>query len=189
IGATRISIPPTLLVTAIGQLEDSGRAVTMDVKKPEDQVYIVGATHNDLGATHYFAQMKYKGGSSPRLRDPKTTIEIYRWLHRAMRNSLVASCHDVSDGGLGVTLAETSFAGGLGLIVDLREIPGENADQDDTLLFSETPGRFIVTVAQEAAQSFEILMGGAVKRIGNVTADQRLVITGLGGKTIIDEDV
>jgi phosphoribosylformylglycinamidine synthase len=189
IGSTRISIPPTILVSAIGQLEDASRAVTMDAKRPEDVVYIVGRTHEDLGASHYFSSRGVRGGTVPRLRDPASTIESYRWLHRAMKSGLVASCHDLSDGGLGVALAETAFAGGLGMTIDLRNIPASRVSRDDYLLFSETPGRFVVTVPQSAAASFEILMGGAAARIGSVIADRRMVITGLGGDLVIDADV
>ncbi|MDD5308924.1 MAG: AIR synthase-related protein, partial [Deltaproteobacteria bacterium] len=186
IGKTRISIPPTLLVTAVGQLVDADLAVTMDVKRAGDVVFVIGTTRVELGATQYFDQLGLKGGAVPRLGDPAARIRTYRWLHRAMTAGLVASCHDVSDGGLGVALAETAFAGGLGLDVDLREAPCEGVDRDDFLLYSETPGRFVVTVATASARAFETLMDGAARRVGSVTADERLVITGMKGDVIVD---
>jgi phosphoribosylformylglycinamidine synthase II len=189
IGATRISIPPTLLVTAVGQLDDARSAVTMDAKRPGDVVYVVGETHADLGATQYLDHLRLAGGAVPKLRDPAATIETYRWLHRAMRGGLVASCHDVSDGGLGVAFAETAFSGGLGMTVDLREVPLRGVERDDVLLFSETPGRFVVTVLPQAARAFEIVMGGAAHRVGFVSEDPRLIVAGLAGDTVIDADV
>jgi phosphoribosylformylglycinamidine synthase II len=189
IGKTRISIPPTLLVTAVGQLKDADKAVTMDAKNPGDLVYVVGMTFGDVGASQYLAEIGGQSNQAPRVRDPKASIEIYRWLHRAITGDLVASCHDASDGGLGVALAETAFAGGLGLVVDLKEVARESVDRDDFLLFSETPGRFVVTVPRSGAKAFELLMAGSARRIGNVTADERLVVTGLGGAVIIDADI
>ncbi|MDJ0762983.1 MAG: AIR synthase-related protein [Myxococcota bacterium] len=189
IGDTRISIPPTLLVSAIGQVEDVNNAVTMDAKKPEDLVYVVGMTHGDLGSSAYLKAGSINGGTVPKLRDPLATIESYRWLHRAMESRLVASCHDISEGGLGISLAETAFAGGLGMVVDLGQVPAAGVDRDDVLLFSESPGRFVVTVSPGAAQAFEILMADAAKKIGFVTADKRLVITGSSGKVVADMDI
>jgi phosphoribosylformylglycinamidine synthase len=189
IGRTRISIPPTLLVTAVGQIEDARLAVTMDAKRAGDLVYVVGETCADLGASHYLAHLGLTGGSVPKLRDPRARIRTYRWLHRAMRAELVASCHDVSDGGLAVALAETAFAGGLGLTVDLSGVPRRGVERDDVLLFSETPGRFVVTAPAASGPAFEALLGDAAARVGVVTGDSRLVVTGLRGAVVIDEDI
>jgi phosphoribosylformylglycinamidine synthase II len=186
IGKTKISIPPTLLVTAIGRLEDVEIAVTMDAKTPGDAVYVVGETFEDLGATQYAALRQADSGTVPKLRDPAGTIDTYRWLHRAMRSRLVASCHDISDGGLAVGLAEVGFSGNLGIDVDLRNVRQSGIPRDDVLLFSETPGRFVVTVPRTGARTFETLMGAAAARIGTVTADRQLVITGLDGEVAID---
>jgi phosphoribosylformylglycinamidine synthase subunit PurSL len=189
IGPTRISIPPTLLVTVVGQLDDAREAVTMDAKRPGDAVFVVGTTHADLGATQYFSHLGLKGGAVPKLRDPAATAEVYGWLHRAIRCGLVASCHDVSDGGLGVAFAETAFAGGFGMAVDLDKVPRAGVDRDDVLLFSETPGRFVVTTPASAASAFEILMGGSAACVGYVSEDPRLNVAGLGGEPVVDADV
>ncbi len=189
IGKTKISIPPTLLVSAIGQLEDAGKAVTMDAKQPGDRVYVIGETDADLGASQYLAEVNGRGGSVPKLRSPEKSIEIYRWLHRAMQSNLVASCHDLSDGGLAVALAECAFAGELGLTVDLRKVQKKNIGRDDFLLFSETPGRFVVTVHPHAAKAFETIMGDAASHIGVVTADKQLVMTGLQGDIVMDVSI
>ena len=189
IGQTRISIPPTLLVTAVGQIPDVRQAVTMDAKRPGDVVYVVGVTWPDLGASHYLKHLALDGGAVPRLRDPADAICTYRWLHRAIRAGLVSSCHDVSDGGLAVALAETAFAGGLGVVADLAAVPAREVGRDDDLLFSETPGRFVVTVPLAAAPAFDTLLGGRAARVGDVTADPRLALTGRGGGVVIDEAI
>jgi phosphoribosylformylglycinamidine synthase len=189
IGDTRISIPPTLLVTAVGQLEDVNCAVTMDAKRPGDIVYVIGTTHPDLGASQYLSMLGRSGGAVPKLRQPEQTHDAYVWLHRAMKARLVASCHDLSDGGLAVALAETGFAGDLGLVVDLAAIPCVDVFSDAEALYSETPGRLLVTVAPASARAFEILMKHHVARIGQVSADRRLVINGRDGGTLIDIDI
>jgi phosphoribosylformylglycinamidine synthase len=189
IGDTKISIPPTLLVTAIGQLEDVSFAVTMDAKKAGDIIYIVGETYADLGATHYLELLNVKGGSVPKLRNPEKTMQSYKWLHRAIKSKLVASCHDLSDGGLAVAIAETGFAGNLGMMVDLGKVPVVQVENDDAILFSETPGRLLVTVPPAAEEAFKIIMGDAAAKIGFVSEDLTISVTGIHKHTIIDEDI
>jgi phosphoribosylformylglycinamidine synthase len=189
IGKTKISIPPTLLVTAVGQLEDSSLAITMDVKRAGDVVYLMGDTYPDMGASQYLNHLDIEGGSVPKLRSPDAAIRSYRWLHRAIRGKLVASCHDLSDGGLGVALAESAFAGGLGMVIDLRAVEKHDIDRDDLLLFSETPGRILITVPQTSARAFEIVMGDLVVKLGFVSDDKQLSVTGLDGETVIDASV
>ena len=73
--------------------------------------------------------------------------------------------------------------------MDLRKVPRQGVERDDFLLFSETPGRFAVTVSPASSQTFELMMGASAARIGYVTEDTRLVVTGLGGSVIIDSSV
>ena len=112
----------------------------------------------------------------------------YRALSRAMAQGLVASCHDCSDGGLGVALAETAFAGGLGLAVDLAEVPNEGVGRDDVLLFSESTSRFVVTVRPEHEKGFqEIMTNTGTARVGVVTEAPVLTALGLTGQTVLKE--
>ncbi len=120
----------------------------------------------------------YVGNRVPKV-DAQKALALYRSLNAAMRKGLVRSCHDCSDGGLGVALAETAFAGELGMSIDLRQVPCEGALPDDVLLFSETQSRFVVTIAPEHAQAFEdCLASSSCSRIGEVTDDAQLSITG-----------
>jgi phosphoribosylformylglycinamidine synthase len=113
---------------------------------------------------------------------------LYEALHRAIMAGLVASCHDCSDGGLGVALAETAFAGGLGLAVDLKAVPAEGIGRNDELLFSESQSRFVTTIRPEAQEAFEAAFAGSVfARIGEVIPDGVLRIDGMGGNRIIEE--
>ncbi|MBM3301878.1 MAG: phosphoribosylformylglycinamidine synthase, partial [Deltaproteobacteria bacterium] len=113
IGETKISIPPTVLFSAVGIVPDVRQAVTSDFKCPGDLIYVLGATRDETGGSEYFASLGYVGNKVPRVVDPHCAIRMYRALHNAIRKDLVASCHDLSDGGLGVGLAESAFSGGL----------------------------------------------------------------------------
>ena len=189
IGRTKISVPPTLLYSVIGKIPDVRKAVTMDAKRPQDLVYILGETRDELGGSEWFAKQGAIGNKIPKV-DAQKALKLYRALHKAIKAGLVASCHDCSDGGLAVALAETAFAGGLGLNVDLRDVPYRGKKRDDFVLFSETASRFVVTIAPKDQAGFEKLMKGNVAReIGFVTGDGLLNISGLSGRPVIREKI
>jgi phosphoribosylformylglycinamidine synthase len=189
IGDTKISIPPTLLFSVFGRIDDVRRAVTMDAKKPGDLVYILGMTCDELGGSEWYALNGFVGNTVPWVR-PETARARYDALARAIRLGLVASCHDCADGGLGVALAETAFAGGLGMDVDLANVPAEGVGRNDALLFSETPSRFVVTVSPDREAAFlEQFRGQIAARIGTVTADGRLRLRGLRGEALLSEAI
>ncbi len=189
IGKTKISVPPTLLYSVIGRISDVRKAVTMDAKRPQDLVYILGETRDELGGSEWFAAHGAIGGSVPRV-DAKKAMKLYRALNKAIRAGLVASCHDCSDGGLAVALAETAFAGGLGLNIDLKDVPYSGKKRDDYVLFSETASRFVVTIHPKDRTKFEKMMAGSIAReIGFVSNDGLLQVSGLSGKMVIREKI
>jgi phosphoribosylformylglycinamidine synthase len=129
------------------------------------------------------------GTGVPKVNAPRARA-LYEALHRAITGGFVASCHDCADGGLGVALAETAFAGGLGMDVDLKLVPARDIARDDHLLFSETPSRFVATVRPEQRAAFEAaLQAHPCACIGTVTGDGRLRMTGRSGKAILAEDI
>jgi phosphoribosylformylglycinamidine synthase len=189
IGKTKISIPPTLLFSVIGKIKDVRKAVTMDAKRPQDLVYIIGETKEELGGSEWFAQQKVIGNNAPQVIAAKA-IKIYRTLHKAMQSGIIASCHDCSDGGLAIALAETAFAGGLGMNIDLDFVPYRGRKRNDYILFSETASRFVVTIHPEDKRKFEkIMAGNIIREIGFVTSDGLFQVTSLGGKLIIKEKI
>ncbi|MBR9690880.1 phosphoribosylformylglycinamidine synthase subunit PurL [Candidatus Woesearchaeota archaeon] len=184
IGDTKISIPPTILISTIGKIDDVKKAVTMDAKKKGDLVYVLGTTKKELGGSEYFAQKGFIGNSVPKV-DAKSAYKLYQALNQAIRKKLVSSAHDCSDGGLGVALAETAFSGGLGMELDLTGVDNENVSRDDYLLFSETQSRFVVTVSPNKKKSFEnTLEGNPFSLIGKVTGSNEFVIKN-NGKEIV----
>ena len=189
IGKTKISIPPTLLFSVIGAIPDVRLAVTMDAKQPGDLVYILGETRNELGGSEWLAMNRLTGNHVPRVH-AAGAVRLYRALHRAIRQGLVASCHDCSDGGMAVALAETSFAGSWGMKIDLGAVPYRGEKRNDRILFSESASRFIVTIRPENRTRFEkTLSGNRLGRIGVVTGDAFLTITGLDGNPVIREKI
>lgn len=185
VGDVKISIPPTVLFSLVGRIPDVRQAVTMDAKRPGDLVYVLGVTKEELGGSEYFAQHGFVGNSVPRVR-PQSFVTYYRALEKAVRKGLVASCHDCSDGGLGVALAETGFAGGLGLRVELSRVLRKGVERDDHLLFSESQGRFVITVHPEHAAEFQELMADSpIALVGEVQAGEELIIQGLEGREVV----
>ena len=189
IGKTKISIPPTLLYSVIGKIKDVRKAVTMDAKRPQDLVYVLGETRDELGGSEWFALHKAIGNKVPQV-DAAGALKMYRALHRAMEAGLVASCHDCSDGGLAVALIETAFAGGLGINIDLQDVPYRGKKRNDYILFSETASRFVVTIHPQDKKRFEkILAGNVAREIGFITGDEFFRITGLKDRLIINEKI
>jgi phosphoribosylformylglycinamidine synthase len=189
VGGTKISIPPTLLFSVVAKIDDVRKAVTMDAKQAGDMVYVLGTTYDELGASEYSVLHGAIGNNVPKVREADS-LPRYLALEKAIKDGLVASCHDCSDGGLGVALAETAFSGGFGMHLDLAEVPREGVERDDVLLFSESQSRFVVTVNPHIADAFEIAMvGTSIGRIGAVTEEMTLKAMGLSGNTVLNADL
>ena len=189
VGDTKISIPPTVLFSVIGKVDDVTRCVTMDAKRPGDGVYVLGTTRAELGGSEYWASKGFLGNAVPRVRMDESLL-LYRALERATADGLVASCHDCSDGGLAVALAETAFSGGYGICATLADAPAEGLTRDDELLFSESQSRLVVTVRPEHRKAFEARCAGRpVARVGEVTAEPVLVLSGLAGNEVVRADL
>jgi phosphoribosylformylglycinamidine synthase II len=181
-----ISIPPTLLISAVAVMDNVERAVTMDCKQENDLVYIIGTTWNELGGSQYYGIHGYVGNRVPRV-DSKKGKRLMDTLSAVMEKGLVRACHDLSEGGIGVAAAEMAFAGGLGMVIYLGQVPlGEAVNRDDYVLFSESNTRFLVEVAPEDRQQFEDMMAGVdFAAVGQVTSKERLEIYGLNGEVVL----
>jgi phosphoribosylformylglycinamidine synthase len=189
IGSTKISIPPTVLFSVVSVVPDVRKCVTMDAKRAGDLVYVLGVTRAELGASEYYALHGFIGNQVPRV-DAQKARKLYEALGAAMEKGWVASCHDCSDGGLGVALAEVAFAGALGMEIDLRRVPVSGIDRNDFILFSESQSRFVVTIRPEHQKAFEdALQGNIFAQVGSVSAGKDLTITGLQGRNAARADI
>ena len=181
----KINIPTTLLVSALSLVRDVGKVVTSDLKQARSRIYIVGETKLELGGSEYLRMHKKLGTRVPVV-EMKTARRSYRKIERAIREGGVLAAHDLSDGGLGVAIAEMCLGGERGARIHLAPIPtAEKIDRTDYLLFSETQSRILLEVAEANAAEFEKIMAGEVfAHIGEATADQRLVFTDDGRRTV-----
>ncbi|HWB14562.1 MAG TPA: phosphoribosylformylglycinamidine synthase subunit PurL [Pirellulales bacterium] len=175
-----MAIPPSLLISAIGQVADVSRCVTMDLKQPGNAIYLVGQTREELGGSHFNLVESIAGGNVPRV-DATLAKRAFYALHGAIDAGLVRSCHDLSEGGLAVAAAEMAFAGGHGARIDLEYVAAE--EPAAVGLFSESNTRFLCEVSPDRTADFEErLQGVPLAKIGQVldgrvTDGQRLEMT------------
>ncbi len=165
----RHSVPPTLVITAIGHVPDADRCVTPDLKTAGNVLLLLGSTKPEFAGSH----LDLVHGAPERVGvvpapDP-TALARYRRLHLAILSGVVQSCHDVSEGGLAVALAEMCIGGRLGMKVDT--LP---SDDLATALFSESASRHLVEIAPDHLSMFLADNSGEVTLLGTVTDDMVL---------------
>jgi phosphoribosylformylglycinamidine synthase len=166
----RVSIPATLLISALGIVDDVARCVTMDLKRAGSRVYLLGETKDELAGSLFEMLTGETMSSVPTL--PADAPALYRAVHTAIQQRLILAAHDCSEGGLAVTLAEMAQAGQIGIQLD------ELGDSRiETALFSESNGRIVVEVSAENAPAFEQIMQGLpAKQIGTTQAEVKIVL-------------
>jgi len=195
-GGRKISIPPTVLFSTIGRMDDVGRAVTMFFKNAGDPIYVVGGTANELGGSEYFRLLARQqgtpeacGGEVPKVGIARA-LETYRTMHAAISEGLLLSSHTPTLGGIGVAMALPAVGGDLGAEIDLSALPCDGTLDDDARLFSESNSRFVITCAPEKQSALEALFRGLpCARVGRVTAEKRLSIRGRSGRAVVDIDI
>lgn len=184
----RISALPTIQFSAAGKIDDVRKCLTMDVKKPGDLVYILGITRDELGGSEYYETRGEVGLNIPKV-DAEAAVKLYNALAQTIEKRLVESAHGIYKGGIVVALAQISFAAGLGLEINLDQIPTDGFNEVDKILYSESASRFLVTVSLKNQRAFEKVMKGNVfKEIGKVRDDEAFKIT-TKGKLIIEENI
>ncbi len=187
----KISIPPTLLISSIGVIDDVTKVVSLDVKFPGDLVYILGETYEELGGSEYFSLISEKHGKNcignkvPHV-NPKKNKKLYTDFYQSIKKQLLSSSISINRGGLGAALAKKAIGGGLGLDIKLKNLPG-SVTRDDFALFSESQGRIIVTISQKNKNIFEKLMeANNIALIGKVIKEPKMIIQGLKGGVVIN---
>lgn len=186
-----LSIPGTLLISAIAIMEDTGKTISMYAKNPGDLIYIVGETYDELGGSHYYEELGFIGNNVP-IVNPKRAKETFNCLSKATSLGLISAMHDCSEGGMAVAAAEMAFAGGLGMELFLKEAPIDRSKikRNDSILFSESNSRFIVEVKKEHRRDFEgILKGIPYGLVGCVSQNKEFKVYGMDGKICINADI
>jgi len=192
-GGRKISIPPTVLFSAVGKMADIRQAVTMYFKRPGDLIYVVGLTGDELGASEYYRLLAreqgtpgHYGGRVPAV-DTARALAIYRAMNRASGSGMLRSSHTPTLGGLAVGFALAALGGELGAVIDLGRVPAEDEADLDALLFSESHSRFILSCSPDRAEELERNFAGLpCGRVGRVTAEPRLHIRDGRGRTAVD---
>jgi phosphoribosylformylglycinamidine synthase len=175
-GGRKISIPPTVLFSAIAKMDDISKAVSLDAKFAGDYVYVIGNTAPELGGSEYFAMLDSTGCNVPKV-DAAYAINIYNAVAGVTGAELAHSLHTPAVGGLAVGLAKVAMGGRLGLKIDLARIPAVGKCNAQELLFSESNSRFIMTVAPKDAAKVEALLGDVpFAKIGEVIEENSLEI-------------
>jgi len=184
-----LPIPGTLLISALGIVDDVNKAVTMDLKDPGNFLYVLGETKDELGGSVYFETLKALGKNVPQV-DFKKGTKIFNALSSAIKQELVAAVHDCSQGGLVAALAEMAFSGELGVEVHLIDVPYKGVKRNDYILFSESNTRFMVEVKRDQQKEFEKFLSGVVYNlIGSVTANNRVTVYGMDNKVCVDGNI
>lgn len=178
----KISIPPTLLISSIGVIDDVSNSISIDAKFPNDFIYLLGETKNEMGGSEYFEMLKITDKNVPRV-DVKSNKKLYEDFYRCTKNNLISSSISVNRGGVGVALLKMSMAGMLGAEVSLENL--KNRLDDFINLFSESQGRILVTLSPKNKAFFEKMMkGNSVYLLGKVTKNKAIDIKGVSGKII-----
>jgi len=191
-----ISIPPTLLISSIGVMDDVRKAQTIDFKFPGDLIYLVGRTSDETGGSEYNVLMgerekgvKYTGRNIPVV-DAVFSKKTYYAMGKAIDMELVTSCMSIERGGLGVAAAKSALAGMLGFEMSLKKVCNSEMLRNDIILYSESQGRFLVSVNPSLKDEFEKCFDGlTIVQIGRVRDDNKVVITGTEGKRIINTEL
>ena len=175
----RLDIPHTLLVSALGKVADVRKCVTMDLKEAGNDLYVVGVTKDEMAGSHYHLVTGGSGGNVPRV-DLDLAPKLFAAVHAAISQGLVRSCHDLSEGGFAVAIAEMAFAGGVG--ADVSQLPGEGLP-DAVRLFGESTTRFVIEAKPEhAAELAKAFASLPFVRVGVTVSDARLRVAGANGE-------
>jgi phosphoribosylformylglycinamidine synthase len=194
IGGEKYSIPPALLISAMGVIENAANTFTMPLKNDGDKIFVLGITRNELGGSVFSKIKSIKDGIVPDVY-PEESKDIMKRIYQAANGNLIEACHDCSEGGLAVAVSEMAFAAGKGVEIDIDAIKTGGVNLLETeltvaeILFSESNGRFIVEVKPENELRFrKILEDTIFAEIGCVNSDKNIVFESEKNKTKIQED-
>ncbi len=195
-GGRKISIPPTVLFSTLGRMEDVSKLVTMDFKAAGDVICVVGLTRDERGASAFHRWLAAEqgtpeafGGAVPSV-DAARALATYRAMNAAQDRGLIQSSHTPTLGGLAAAFALAAVGGGVGADLDLAAVPAEGKLETDALLFSESNSRFVITCKPGDLPAVEAAFTGLpFARVGTVTETKQLVIKDARGKAVVEADV
>jgi len=182
----RISIPGTLLISAVSIVDDWQAVINANLKKEGNLIYLVGLSRPEMGASEYFRSLKVKGGFVPKV-NKETAKEVFETVSRAIDKKLVLSCHDLSEGGLAVSISEMCMGANLGANIFLSEVPRDKGMTNYEILFGESPTRFLMEVPKDKKGDFEKQFKGlSFGLVGCVSKEPKLMIYANETETIVN---
>lgn len=180
---------PTPAIGMLGVLQDASNMMTLDFKATDDLIYLIGESVNDIAASEYLASYhKIKKSPAPYF-DLEKEYAMQQVVKQLIKEKLIASAHDVSDGGLYIALMESAMAGHRGFAIET-----DSDIRKDAFLFGEAQGRVVVSVRPQDQEAFVELMAtsevefsylGVVTASGNVVDDE-LYDTTVHAKSVYD---
>ena len=188
-GKHKVSIPPTFLFTALATSSSYHQVITSDFKLAGSSIYLLGQTKAEMGGSECYLELGLDNiGSAPTV-NAKINFCLYQRMYRAIKRNLLASCHDLSDGGLAIALAESALGGMVGVEVELTSsanisIGASNHKNnpwqkisDLEKMFSESQGRFIVEISPKKEKSFlKFFKGMSMMKLGYTRSTERFLI-------------
>lgn len=169
----KISVPPTILYSMAAKVQDVRKVITSEFKAAGDLVYQLGETYAELGCSEFHRLFGAEGNAIPKVRK-SSAKSLYVNVMEANAKGWIVSSHDLSDGGLAVSLAESCFGSNYGAEVSLDHF--NNNLTINNLLFSESHSRFVVSIRPEHRAAFEAHFGNRATFLGQVTDNQALII-------------
>lgn len=192
----KISILPTLLISSIGVMPDIRKAQTMDFKFSNDLIYIIGLTEDESGGSEYSSLLIEMNNEKAVItgKVPGVNSDLFKKIYYAMGKAItsesVASCISIERGGLGIAAAKSAIAGMIGAEIDISHIPGNKDVRSDYKLYSESQGRFLVSVNPECKKEFESLFKNLpFMLIGSVRNDNRFIIKNNNNSTLVETTI
>ncbi|BDQ33826.1 AIR synthase-related protein [Pseudodesulfovibrio portus] len=187
-GGHKISIPPTVLFSVIGVIPDVNKCMTSDFKREGDLIYVLGLTRPELGGSEVADELGFSNPDAPQV-DLLSAKARYEAVFAASQQGLISACHDCSDGGLGVALAEMCIGGRLGAEVDLDAVPTCGDMNLTGVLYAESASRFVVTVKPADRAAFEALFAGQILGLIGQVSNAPKLIAKYAEETVLNEEV
>jgi phosphoribosylformylglycinamidine synthase len=174
-------ILPTPVIGGVGLLDDAAKSVTLALKRDGDALILIGETRGHLGCSLYLREVLGREDGAPPPVDLAAEKRNGDFVRARIAAGRVAACHDLSDGGLLVALAEMAMAGGLGATIDAPAALSAHA-----WFFGEDQARYLIETAEPEAVLRDAESAGIpATRLGRVTGDQ-LTVSGAGAISVVE---
>lgn len=173
-------------------MPDVSQTATSDFKAAWEQIYVIGETKSELAASQYATLQNMHPALSSAPTPVPDALNILRTVHQAIQNGWVTAVHDCSEGGLAIALAEMSLSGGFGAKINLANVPTDQPLDDNTILFSESLTRFVITVNDDQQEAFTALLeenGIPHGHLGFTTSSPNFNVRGTDGSRLISSTI